>query len=77
MFSDLYEQVLIAQDAVIELMEQKIELQKHLNSTDERIIKWEKKVKELKNKIDNIEEDIAKESGYEKKDNTIQITKKK
>jgi len=63
MFSDLYEQVLIAQDAVIELMEQKIELQKHLNSTDERIIKWEKKVKELKNKIDNIEEDIAKESG--------------
>ena len=48
MFSDLYEQVLIAQDAVIELMEQKIELQKHLNSTDERIIKWEKKVKELK-----------------------------
>ena len=77
MFSDLYEQVLIAQDAVIELMEQKIELQKHLNSTDERIIKWEKKVKELKNKIDNIEEDIAKESGYEKEDNTIQITMKR
>ena len=77
MFVDLYEQVLIAQDAVIELMEQKIELQKHLNSTDERIIKWEKKVKELKNKIDNIEEDIAKESGYEKEDNTIQITNKK
>ena len=34
-------------------------------------------LKELKNKIDNIEEDIAKESGYEKEDNTIQITKKK
>lgn len=76
MFSDLYEQVLIAQDAVIELMEQKIELQKHLDSIDESIIKWERKVKEIKNKIDNIEEDIAKESGYEKENNTIQFTNK-
>ena len=77
MFSDLYEQVLIAQDAVIDLMEQRNEQQKLMNNIDEKIIKWEKKVKELKNKIDNIEEDIAKESGYEKEDNTIQITNKK
>tara|TARA_R100000781_G_scaffold38721_1_gene27108 strand:+ start:64 stop:297 length:234 start_codon:yes stop_codon:yes gene_type:complete len=77
MFSDLYEQVLIAQDAIIDLMEQRNEQQKLMNNIDEKIIKWEKKVKELKNKIDNIEEDIAKESGYEKEDNTIQITTKK
>lgn len=76
MLSDLYEKVLLSQDIVIELMEQKIELQKHLDSIDESIIKWERKVKEIKNKIDNIEEDIAKESGYEKENNTIQFTNK-
>tara|TARA_R100000655_G_scaffold91714_1_gene132605 strand:+ start:189 stop:335 length:147 start_codon:yes stop_codon:yes gene_type:complete len=48
-----------------------------MNNIDEKIIKWEKKVKELKNKIDHIEEDFAKESGYEKENNTIQITTKK
>ena len=77
MFSDLYEQVLIAQDAVIDLMEQRNEQQKLMNNIDEKIIKCEKKVKELKNKIDHIEEDFSKESGYEKENNTIQITKKK
>ena len=77
MFSDLYEQVLIGQDAIIDLMEQRNEQQKLMNNIDEKIIKWEKKVKELKNKIDHIEEDFAKESGYEKEDNTIQITNKK
>ena len=38
MFSDLYEQVLIGQDAIIDLMEQRNEQQKLMNNIDEKII---------------------------------------
>ena len=51
MLSDLYEKVLLSQDIVIELMQQKIELQKHLDSIDESIVPGDVKPKlnDLKN----------------------------
>tara|TARA_R110002049_G_scaffold72965_2_gene189017 strand:- start:669 stop:986 length:318 start_codon:yes stop_codon:yes gene_type:complete len=69
MIHNLYEKVLIAQDSVIDLMEQRNELKKILNTIDEKINKWDLKVKEYKKDIDKIDKDIEKEMLNEKKKN--------
>ena len=69
MINDLYDKVLIAQDSVIDLMEQRNELKKILNTIDGKINKWDLKVKEYKEDIDKINKDMEKEMLNDQKKN--------
>ena len=64
LISDLYDKVLIAQDSVIDLMEQRNELKKILNTIDGKINKWDLKVKEYKEDIDKINKESSLLDNY-------------